>query len=166
MKESSWTQRLAATKPVKPRVLVCDDEALVAMGVAQKLRDYGYDAITCQQGYGHAFLDADDLPGLMEQYQPDAIVTDYQMGITSGLDVGEAGKAYRENMPIIMHTGAMGALPPEHALQGKVDVVLHKPVSPGEMQVHAEKLHGLLSSALSNNGYPDIFPGKEPGHDR
>jgi len=121
----------------RPTVLVVDDEALVAMLVADTLADAGYRVVCAPDGRA-----APTVPG--SAASPDAAVVNLRLADgLDGRDVIRALRKRRPDLPAVMITG-YDALAPEADLRGLggPTVRLHKPFDCDELLDH---LAGLLA---------------------
>src|SRR5688572_7010117 len=117
----------------RPTVLVMDDEALVAMMVADTLTDAGYRVVCAPDGRG-AWPDCGAVP--------DAAVVDLRRADGSdGREVIRALRKRRPNLPAVVITG-FDALAPEADLRGLggPTVRLGKPFDCDEFLEHLAKL--------------------------
>lgn len=78
---------MCAAKGVRPRILVVEDEALIALGVSAVLREFGYDVC----GVARTASDAVDAAG---RERPDLALVD--IGLKGGPDGVEAARQMRE----------------------------------------------------------------------
>lgn len=115
--------------PAGPRrVLVVEDEALVAMLVEDALAEAGYEVI------GPAATVAEAL-ALLERERPDAVVLDLNLAGESSTPVADLLAARR--IPYVIATGyGAAALPPGH----EQAAVLAKPYDPTELAALLQRL--------------------------
>lgn len=110
------------------RILVVEDEALVAMLVEDALMDAGFGVI----GPARSVAEALDL---LAQDTPDAAVLDLNLSGETSVAVADALAA--RGIPFLVATGyGAGGLPPGH----RHVPVLPKPYDPMDMTVMIEKL--------------------------
>ncbi len=117
-----------------PRVLLVEDEAIIAMALAFGLEAAGYSVAIARNG-------REALRKLQES-KPDVVITDYMM---PHMDGGELIRHIRANaaladIPVVMLTAI-----PEANLAGKVEgysAHLRKPVHEGELLTLLGKLLG------------------------
>jgi two-component system alkaline phosphatase synthesis response regulator PhoP len=109
------------------KVLVVDDEIHIVHVVAIKLRSYGYEVLSAENG-------AEALE-LARQAGPDIIVADFQMPIMTGLELVEKLRAEKEtaDIPVIMLTARGFAIEPQQKEKLQIAEFLSKPFSPKEL---------------------------------
>ena len=83
--------------PAPLRVLVCDDQPIVREGVAQILRDAGFEVVATA-------VDAGELLRKARAHRPDVVVTDIQIPASNGADGLRAARAIRRELP---HTAVL-----------------------------------------------------------
>src|SRR5271166_6609721 len=82
----------------KFRILVVDDEPLIASSATEMLADLGHAAI--ESNSGNEALD------ILEQDQDiDSLITDYSMPRMNGLQLARAARVFRPHLPILLATG-------------------------------------------------------------
>ena len=82
----------------KFRILVVDDEPLIASSTTEMLADVGHAAIEANSG--NEALD------ILEQDQDiDSLITDYSMPRMNGLQLARAARVFRPHLPILLATG-------------------------------------------------------------
>ena len=124
-----------ATLP--PKILVIDDETVIRQSFTDHLEDLGYQILTAENG--RIGLE------IMEQEQPDLILTDLRMPEVDGLGVIEHTRKSMPNMPIIVVSGVGRIADAIEALRlGAWDYIL-KPVK--EMSVLAHQIEKALEKA-------------------
>lgn len=79
-------------------VLVVDDETIILWGTASLLESLGYDVIRANSGI--AALEA-----LHNREDISALLTDFQMPRMSGIELAEAARQFRPELPVIIATG-------------------------------------------------------------
>jgi CheY-like chemotaxis protein len=123
------------------KILVVDDEVHIVHVVTIKLRNNGYEVITADNG-----ADALDLA---IQERPDAIVTDFQMPVMTGLELIEKMRADSQtaDIPVIMLTARNFALTQEQQDTLQISGCLSKPFSPRELLGYVEDV--LYQRSLS-----------------
>lgn len=110
------------------RILVVEDEALVAMLVEDALADAGYDVL------GPAATVAEAL-ALLGRETPDAVVLDLNLAGESSTPVADA--LAQRGIPYVIATGyGASALPPGH----EQAAVLAKPYDPTELAAVLERI--------------------------
>ena len=87
----------AAPTP-KVRVLVVDDDALIAMSTADMLLDLGHEVIEAESG-------ATALEILRQGPPIDLLITDYSMPRMTGAQLAEAARRLHPTLPILLATG-------------------------------------------------------------
>jgi CheY-like chemotaxis protein len=92
------SQSAAAPQTDKLIVLAVDDDALVLMGTAAMLEDLGHEVREATSGEQALRL-------LQKGERIDLVVTDQAMPRMTGLELAQAIKALRPNLPIILATG-------------------------------------------------------------
>jgi DNA-binding response OmpR family regulator len=109
---------------VAKRVLVVDDEAMVAEVVERYLRREGYEVVSAADGA--AALEA------AQQHRPDLVVLDLMLPKVDGLEVCRRLRA-RSQVPVIMLTAKGEELDRIIGLELGADDYLSKPFSPREL---------------------------------
>lgn len=79
-------------------VLVVDDETIILWGTAALLESLGYKVVRASSG--SAALDA-----LRDHQKIDALLTDFQMPRMSGIELAEAARHLRTDLPVVIATG-------------------------------------------------------------
>jgi DNA-binding NtrC family response regulator len=79
-------------------VLVVDDEIIILWGTASLLESLGYKVIRANSG--SAALEA-----LEERQEIAALLTDFQMPRMSGIELAEAARHLRPDLPVVIATG-------------------------------------------------------------
>lgn len=79
-------------------VLVVDDETIILWGTASMLESLGYKVMRATSG-------ALALEALHSQSGIAALVTDFQMPKMSGIELAEAARHLRADLPIVISTG-------------------------------------------------------------
>jgi DNA-binding NtrC family response regulator len=103
-------------------VLVVDDETIILWGTASLLESLGYRALRANTG--RAALEA-----LRERPEIGAVLTDFQMPKMSGVELAEAARQLRPNLPVVIATGH----PTLQGSQGRPWVTLAKPFTREEL---------------------------------
>lgn len=118
-KRSEWLE-----KSPKPRVLVVDDERIIADTVTAILNRSGFDAVARYGG--------EDAIAFIHQECPDIVLSDVMMPETNGVQVAAATKKHCPNTRIVLISG--NAATPhliEHAMpEGSPFELLPKPIHP------------------------------------
>jgi signal transduction histidine kinase len=137
------TRAGAADPGRKPLVLVVDDDESVREVV-----------VTSLEGAGFAAEGAADASGALacidREKAVDAVITDFSMPGTNGLDLIREVQKRRPALPAILLTGHVGDIAESPALGGPV-IVLQKPVLPTEL---AERL--AVAIASRRDRVPDV----------
>jgi CheY-like chemotaxis protein len=79
-------------------VLVVDDETIILWGTASLLESLGYEVVRANSG--SAALEA-----LHDRHDISALLTDFQMPHMSGIELAEAARRLRPDLPIVISTG-------------------------------------------------------------
>ena len=136
--------RLSRRAP-KPRVLLVDDDALIAYAATGDLHDEGFDVVVCfngQEGLDTALAAPFDL-----------VITDLMMPELSGLEMIAQLRAAGATMPIVLATAVASTSLPT-AATGGFDRLLAKPYQAMEMRALARYL-----VALNAQSAPDVAAG-------
>jgi CheY-like chemotaxis protein len=115
----------------KKRVLVVDDQAMVAESLKMVLEFQGYEVQTAESGR-HALA-------LFEPQKFSVIFTDFEMPEMNGHEFASIVKARDPRQPIIMVTAYADSILNMEPLP-QVDMVLCKPWSMGELQMAISKV--------------------------
>ena len=109
------------------KVLVVDDEIHIVQVVAIKLRNNGFNVITCENGREALELASNE--------KPDIIVTDFQMPVMTGLELVENLRSRPDtaDIPVVMLTARGFAIEDERKEELKISASLSKPFSPREL---------------------------------
>ena len=114
--------------PLRPLILIVDDELLIRESLADALNESGYETLTAAEG--EAALE------LYETRNVDAIVTDMYMGGSDGFVLINALRTRGETVPIIVMSGGQ----PELAKKLGADATLTKPFRPQQLETLLDKL--------------------------
>jgi DNA-binding NtrC family response regulator len=116
-----------ATTPSKRKVLVADDEQVIANTLAVILNQAGFEARAVYSG--EQALDA------LESFQPDMLITDVIMTGITGIDVGIAVRARVPKCKVLLFSGqaATVGLLEKARHQGHEFEILAKPVHPTDL---------------------------------
>jgi CheY-like chemotaxis protein len=89
-----------------PRILVIDDEWLLATWLAEALEDVGYLVQTASDGQ--------EALAHVSRFRPDLVITDFMMARMTGLELATALRALSDlgNTPIILVSAAQSAIGP------------------------------------------------------
>jgi CheY-like chemotaxis protein len=116
------------------KVLVVDDEIHIVQVVAIKLRNNGFDVITCENGAQALELASNE--------NPDIIITDFQMPVMTGLELIEnlRGQPATADIPVVMLTARGFAIEDEQKENLKISACVSKPFSPRELLQSIEEV--------------------------
>ena len=116
------------------KVLVVDDEIHIVQVVAIKLRNNGFDVITCENG-------AQALE-IASKENPNVIVTDFQMPVMTGLELVEnlRNQPDTAEIPVIMLTARGFAIEDRQKEELNISACLSKPFSPRELLQSVEEV--------------------------
>jgi len=117
-----------------PKALVVDDEIHIVQVVAIKLRNNGFDVITCENGAQALQLATNE--------KPDIIVADFQMPVMTGLELVQNLRSNPDTagIPVIMLTARGFAIQDRQAEDLKISACLSKPLSPRELLQSIEEV--------------------------
>jgi DNA-binding response OmpR family regulator len=101
------------------KVLLIEDDAMVGRFLTRALRDEGFEPILCKDGATGIAAVAD--------HAPDAIVLDWMLPDMTGLDVCQAVRENRIDLPILMLTARGETKDKVHGLEAGADDYLTKP---------------------------------------
>ena len=140
-------ERTADAPGVGRRILFVDDERHVCEASRLLLESLGYSVSTLMSG-----ADAvTELRAHASEY--DAVLTDLRMPEVGGLEVAEAARAVRPELPVILATAYADGVTPDQAHEAGVAEMLFKPFRRSDL---ARVLHELIRVQGS--------PAGEPGH--
>jgi len=116
------------------KVLVVDDEIHIVQVVAIKLRNNGFDVITCENG-------AQALE-IVSNAKPNVIVTDFQMPVMTGLELVEnlRNQPDTAEIPVVMLTARGFAIEDRQKEELNISACLSKPFSPRELLQSVEEV--------------------------
>jgi CheY-like chemotaxis protein len=133
--------RAAADPGRKSRVLVVDDDRFVREVLILSIEGAGFEAIGAA-GAGEALA-------CIDRGTPvDAVITDFDMPGTNGLDLIHELQRRLPALPAILLTGHVGDIVTAHAI-GTQAIILQKPVPPMEL---AERLSSAIASRRDRPG--------------
>jgi len=117
-----------------PKALVVDDEIHIVQVVAIKLRNNGFDVITCENGAQALQLATNE--------KPDIVVADFQMPVMTGLELVQNLRSNPDTagIPVIMLTARGFAIQDRQAEDLKISACLSKPFSPRELLQSIEEV--------------------------
>jgi len=138
------------------KVLVVDDDPVIAKSFDRVLSSKGYAVITAQSG-------AEALKKLAaEDY--DVVYTDIRMPGMSGLDVAEQVRAQRPWTPVVIITGYGSAEHEARARAAGVSAFLNKPLSPDMIEESAVVALRRSGAAVpQETAAPDVAAGSRVG---
>ena len=119
------TGTVSASRQLKGRVLLVDDEPAVAEFMAELLGSWGLE-VTVQQSPGEAQTSFADDP---EKY--DFVVTDQTMPRLTGLDLARSLLARRPDLPVILYTGYAERLTEAQTRGSGIRAFVTKPIDIG-----------------------------------
>lgn len=116
------------------KVLVVDDEIHIVQVVAVKLRNNGFDVITCENGAQALDLASNE--------KPDIVVTDFQMPVMTGLELIEnlRSRPATADIPVVLLTARGFAIEDGQKENLKISACLSKPFSPRELLQTVEEV--------------------------
>jgi len=116
------------------KVLVVDDEIHIVQVVAIKLRNNGFEVITCENG-AQAFQ-------LASKQKPDIVITDVQMPVMTGLELVQnlRSKPDTADIPVIMLTARDFAIEDSQKKELNISACVSKPFSPRELLQSVEEV--------------------------
>jgi len=82
---------------MSPKILIIDDDDLVASSLKKVLIKLNYDVLTC--------LDDSEAEKMITEFQPDVILLDIYLTTRNGIDVLKSIKKKHTSIPVIMITG-------------------------------------------------------------
>lgn len=119
------------------KILIAEDEPLMLMAIAGKLKSDGYEVISTTDGR-EALKE-------IEKSLPDLIITDILMPYTSGLElIGIVKSNPSNNIPILVLSGLGEEDTVMEAFQLGADDFLTKPFNPTELSVRVRRLLKLF----------------------
>jgi len=127
-------------QPNRLRILVVDDEPLIADTLVSIFRQYGYSALASYGGR--------DALGKAEEFSPDLMVTDVVMPDMDGIEVALRVKACWPPCRIVLLTGQTISADLAEKAQGLSSgfEVLEKPIQPLELLARVQEILGPHSN--------------------
>jgi two-component system, response regulator PdtaR len=113
------------------RVLVADDNPVIALGLAERLRSLGHEPV------GPA-ADGEEAIELARQRRPDLYLLDIEMPNVDGLEAANRLSAEGLRRPVVVVTGVDDPSLIERSIQSGVSAYLTKPVDARELQAALE----------------------------
>ena len=116
------------------KVLIVDDEIHIVQVVDIKLRNNGFDVITCESGAQALDLASNE--------KPDIVVTDFQMPLMTGLELVQNLRSQPDtaDMPVVLLTARDFAIKNEQKENLKISACVSKPFSPRELLQTVEEV--------------------------
>ncbi|CAA9514804.1 MAG: hypothetical protein AVDCRST_MAG96-2630 [uncultured Segetibacter sp.] len=115
------------------KILVAEDEPLMLMAIEAKLKNDGFEVMGAPDGR--------EALKILENYQPDIIITDILMPYTSGLELISIVKSgSNKKTPIIVLSGLGQENTVMEAFQLGADDFITKPFNPTELSVRVKRL--------------------------
>jgi DNA-binding response OmpR family regulator len=132
--------RLSDKEQTAIRILVVDDEPLIADTLVSIFRQYGYSALASYGGR--------DALGKAEEFSPDLMVTDVVMPDVDGIEVALRVKARWPQCRIVLLTGQTISTDLAEKAQGLSSgfEVLEKPIQPLELLARVQEILGPHSN--------------------
>lgn len=118
------------------KILVIDDETIIRQSLYDQLEDFGYIVVDAENGKAGLQL--------VEDEQPDLVLTDLRMPVMGGLDFIEQAKQSHPDLPIVVISGAGKINDAIEALKIGAFDYLTKPVKDPEVVRH------VISKALKH----------------
>ena len=119
-----------------PRVLVVDDEAMLADLLSQALRHEGWETATAKDGL--------DALAKATSFQPDVVILDVQMPRMDGLETLKRLRARDPELPVLFLTARDAVADRVQGLRAGADDYVTKPFDPDEV---AARIHAVLRRA-------------------
>src|SRR4051812_35579472 len=115
------------------KILIAEDEPVMLMAIAAKLKSDGFEVISTKDG--------SEALKVFESNRPDLIITDILMPYTSGLEViGIVKSTPGKSIPVIVLSGLGQEDTVMEAFQLGADDFLTKPFNPTELSVRVKRL--------------------------
>jgi len=117
----------ARTSSTKPKVLVADDEQVIANTLAIILNQAGFEA--------RAAFSGEDAVKMLDSFQPDMLISDVIMSEMTGIEAAIITRAKLPNCKILLFSGqaATADLLEKAREQGHEFEILAKPVHPTDL---------------------------------
>ena len=113
------------------KILVAEDDRMLLKSIAFKLEKEGYDVVTASDGR--------QAVELLEQENPDLVVSDIMMPYLNGLEVIPYVKAHSENIAMIMLTSIGLEDTVVKAFELGADDFMTKPFNLGELLIRIRR---------------------------
>jgi DNA-binding NtrC family response regulator len=130
-------------KIMTAKILIVDDDDLVAASLKKVLIKIGYDVSAC--------LNAGEVEQFIEQFQPDIILLDIYLTTHNGIDVLRSLKKKHSALPVIMITGYADVKMAVTAIKAGAFDFLLKPIDLEQLRFVLEKAVENLSLKLEVN---------------
>lgn len=120
------------------RILLAEDETVMAMAIQTRLKNEGFDVMRAADGR--------EAMQLLESGSPDMVITDILMPYTSGLEliaVIREKKHLYGNIPIIVLSALGQESTIMEAFQIGADDFLTKPLNPAELTVRVKRFFNI-----------------------
>jgi DNA-binding response OmpR family regulator len=114
------------------KILVAEDEAIIQKTIVLRLKKDGHEIIATDNGR--------EAIELIEQHQPDLIITDIMMPFSSGLEIVSKVKQSGSTTPIIVLTSMGQENVVLEAFNLGADDFIAKPFSPNELSMRVKRL--------------------------
>jgi two-component system response regulator VicR len=115
------------------KILIAEDDAFMAAAIERKLKSDGYEVVLTRDGR--------EALELVEQHQPDLVITDILMPFISGLElIGIIKSSLDKKIPIIVLSGMDQEATVLEAFELGADDFLTKPFNPGELSMRVKRL--------------------------
>jgi PAS domain S-box-containing protein len=131
------------------RLLVVDDEPVIARVVSEQLRRLGYEVTAVNDPEEALELIAED----PEDF--DLLLTDLQMPRMNGVELAARVARLRPQLPVVLSTGNRWSIPAATARAAGIRGIVDKPFQ-------IEELAHVLRTVLQGGGTPGV-PGQDPG---
>jgi CheY-like chemotaxis protein len=109
------------------RIIVVDDSKFMRHIVRHFLEEAGHEVDEW------ADVSAAEIPGRLEAFSPDLLITDYQMPGCNGLTVARLARKAKPELPIIILTASHDPAVEEALRKQEVRAILHKPLKGEEL---------------------------------
>jgi len=120
------------------KILIAEDDAFMAAAIERKLKNDGYEVILTRDGR--------EALELVEQHQPDLVITDILMPFISGLElIGIIKSGFNRKLPIIVLSGMDQEATVLEAFELGADDFLTKPFNPVELSMRVKRALKLIT---------------------
>ncbi len=124
------------------KILVAEDEPVMLMAIEAKLKNEGFEVIGVSDGR--------EALKILENYEPDIIITDILMPYTSGLELISIVKSTgNKKIPIIVLSGLDQENTVMEAFRLGADDFITKPFNPAELSVRVKRLLKLSTGSAN-----------------